>query len=378
MTMLAITALGLLVYTYAGYPLIVAALARLRPLRQELSPPREPTVSVCIAIHNGAQHLREKLDSLLGQDYPPEKLEVLVYSDGSTDDTDDVVRDYAARDPRIKLIRSERRIGKPTALNQLRRAARGEILLMTDVRQPLGRQAVRELVRPLADSRVGCVSGNLVLRGAAGSAAYWRYEKLIRRSEAELGALVGVSGCLYAIRREDFPELPRDLILDDMWVPLSILLKRKRVVFCESAEAYDDAFDDDREFSRKVRTLAGNYQLLKIMPRILLPSNPAWFPLLSHKVARLVCPWALVALLLSSVLLALGTGEARELGQSTAVIELGAWQLIVSGQLLFYVLALLGSRAGRLGTVARTFVVLNVAAVVGLLRYARGVQQVTW
>jgi biofilm PGA synthesis N-glycosyltransferase PgaC len=377
-TILAITALALLVYTYAGYPLIVAALAHLRPLRQEPSRPREPTVSLCIAVHNGAHHLRDKLDSILDQDYPPEKLEVLVYSDGSTDDTDDTVRDYAARDPRIKLLRSERRIGKPTALNQLRRAAHGEILLMTDVRQPLGRQAVRELVRPLADSRVGCVSGNLVLRGAAGSAAYWRYEKLIRRSEAELGALVGVSGCLYAIRREDFPELPRDLILDDMWVPLTMLLKHKRVVFCESAEAYDDAFDDDREFSRKVRTLAGNYQLMKIMPRILLPSNPAWFPLLSHKVARLVCPWALIALLLSSVLLALGTGEARELGQSTAVIQLGAWQFIVSGQLLFYLLALLGSRAGRLGTVARTFVVLNVAAVVGLLRYARGVQQITW
>jgi hypothetical protein len=185
--------------------------------------------------------------------------------------------------------------------------------------------------------------------------------------------MVGVSGSLYAVRRADLPELPVDLILDDMFVPLQIALSKRRVVFSTAAEAYDDAFEDRREFSRKVRTLAGNYQLVAKLPWLLVPLvNPAWFQMTSHKLLRVLCPWALLALLPASLAIALwpSPGLTR--------VEVGFWGTLAFAQLLVYVLAALGGRGGRLARVARTFVVLNAATLVGLWRFLRGRQAVTW
>ncbi|HVR20425.1 MAG TPA: glycosyltransferase family 2 protein, partial [Polyangiaceae bacterium] len=150
-----------------------------------------------------------------------------------------------------------------------------------------------------------------------------------------------------------------------------IALARKSIVLCDEAEAYDAACDDEREFSRKVRTLAGNYQLVAMLPALLVPGkSPVWFQLVSHKLLRLLCPWALFVVFVTSVLLAFD----RTLGP----IELVFFRTLALGQLAFYGLAALGGRAGRLGTLARTFVVLNAAAVVGLWRFVRKSQAVTW
>jgi hypothetical protein len=146
---------------------------------------------------------------------------------------------------------------------------------------------------------------------------------------------------------------------------------RKRVVLAETAEAYDDACDDEHEFLRKVRTLAGNYQLIAKMPRLLLPGlNPMWFQLTSHKVLRLLCPWALIALFYPSEVLAFHS--------DVTVAGVTSWRALFFLQAALYVLAALGSRAGRLGVLARTFVILNAAAVVGLWRFVRGTQPVAW
>jgi poly-beta-1,6-N-acetyl-D-glucosamine synthase len=365
------TALLFVVYTYAGYPLLVAAWARIAPRPVHASTGFEPSVSICMAVHDGERFLRAKLESLLALDYPPEKLEFLLCSDGSTDDTEALARSLAASDPRVTVLASERRLGKPTALNALWRQARGDVLIMTDVRQPLSRDAVRELVQPLADSSVGCVSGALVLAGDTGASAYWRYELFIRGSEARLGGMVGVSGSLYAVRRRDLGELPLDLLLDDMWVPLSVARLDKRIVLAERALAFDQATDDEREFSRKVRTLAGNYQLIAKLPWLLVPGlNPVWFQLVSHKLCRLGCPFAL------AVLFATTTALAFDATLSPA--ELFVWRGLWLAQAFCYVVALLGSHAGRIGSLARTFVVLNAAALVGLWRFVRGTQAVTW
>jgi hypothetical protein len=202
---------------------------------------------------------------------------------------------------------------------------------------------------------------------------YWRYERLIRASEARLGSMVGVSGCIYAMRRAEMPDLPNDILLDDMFVPLRVALKtRKRIVLAEAAEAHDSACDDGREFSRKVRTLAGNYQLIAKMPGLLVPGvNPVWFQMVSHKILRLVCPWALLLLFCVS-------GALTVRVDLLSLPEISLWRALFSAQCTFYVLALLGRRAGAPGTLARTFAVLNVAAVVGLFRFVRGSQPVTW
>jgi biofilm PGA synthesis N-glycosyltransferase PgaC len=367
----ALASLGVLAYTYAGYPLLVGALSKVRPRRDALpaGPPWRPRVTVCLPTCNCAGVIEAKLASLTALDYPRELVELLVYDDGSTDDTRERVRAAAARDPRIVLIEGGARRGKPSALNAMRARASGEVLLMTDARQPLSANALADLVDALADPEVGCAAGNLVLDGDAGSGAYWRYERWIRQAEARFRGMVGVSGALYAVRKADLPELPEDCILDDMFVPMSLVLAGRRLVFCAGALAHDQAFDDDREFGRKVRTLAGNFQLIAAMPELLVPGkNPLWLEFVSHKVLRLACPAAMAGLAgATAVGSLLAPGPFR-----LPFLALGA------GQLAFYGAALAGPRAGKLGKLARTFVVLNAAAVVGAWSWARGRQKITW
>ncbi|WP_437611427.1 glycosyltransferase family 2 protein [Sorangium sp. So ce834] len=367
-------AVAVLVYTYFGYPIVIGILARLWPAQRKEDPSYVPTVTACIPVYNAASYLPAKVESLFALDYPRDKLEVLLYSDGSTDDTVRVAQQLSERDPRVKVIVSEARRGKPIGVNTMLGVATGEVLLMTDVRQPLVPGALRALVRLLADPGAGCVSGNLVLKGSAGSGAYWRYENWIRLQEGRFRSMVGVTGPIYAIRRADMSKLPEGVILDDMWVPMRLRLEGRSILFAEDAIAYDDAFGDEREFGRKVRTLAGNYQLFSLLPALLVPfRNPSWFEIFSHKLLRLVCPWALVALVLTSTAAWVGAESSGD-----ASWTLYAARALFGGQAAFYLLALLGGAAGKLGALARTFVVLNAAAVVGLWRYVRGSQKVTW
>jgi len=367
----ALAALLVLLYTYAGYPLLVAAWARIAP-RRVVERDFTPTVSICLAVHDGEAHLGRRLRNLLALDYPASRLELLVFSDGSTDATERILAELAAEDPRIRWLASAERLGKPTALNRLVPLATGEVLLLCDVRQTFAPDALRRLLRRLSSDSVGCVSGSLVLAGATGAGAYWRYERLLRSAEGRTGGLVGVSGSIYALRRADMPHLPSDVLLDDMFVPLRVALTTgKRIALAEAAEAYDVACDDEREFGRKVRTLAGNYQLVAKMPSLLVPGkNPMWFQLVSHKLLRLACPWALLALL--------GASAALAFDPARAGVESLAWRAVFCAECALGVLALAGPGAGRLGTLARTFVVLNAAAVVGLGRFLRGSQRVTW
>jgi biofilm PGA synthesis N-glycosyltransferase PgaC len=371
----ALIALSLLVYTYVAYPIVVALLARLSPLRTRPDEGWLPTVTACIPVFNAARYVAPKLDSLLALDYPADKLEILILSDGSTDESDAIVADYAARSRgRVRLLRNEARSGKPTALNRMRAEAKGEVLLLTDIRQPLTPDSLRAMVTCLADSSVACVSGNLTLPESAGAGVYWKYENWIRKSEARFRSMLGVTGPIYVIRKSDLPEVPTDVILDDMWIPMQLRLQRRRLLFCAEAVALDEAFGDEREFGRKVRTLAGNYQLFARMPALLVPFvNPSWFELLSHKVLRLVCPWLLIAFFVASA------WAARPLTIAAFTLD-WVWLMraFALGQLFMGLLALAGPRAGRAGVVYRTFLVLNFAALVGLWRFLRGSQKITW
>jgi biofilm PGA synthesis N-glycosyltransferase PgaC len=358
MTALCLVSLALVAYTYAGYPLLIGLLARLSarpPLARATS---FPAVTVCLPVHDGAAFLEGKLRSLIEQDYPG-PLEILVYSDGSRDGTEALARAC----PGVTAIAGQERRGKPAALNRLVAEATGELLLLNDVRQPLDRGAVRALAAQLSDPRVGCATGALEARGGAGSGAYWRYERWIRRCESRFRGVVGATGAIMMVRRRDLlaiGPLPEDLILDDVYIPLRI---GGRVVQDERARAYDRAFEDGGEFRRKVRTLAGNFQLLAAMPRLLVPfANPLWFETISHKVLRLLAPFLLLTLLASSLIVA-GRG--------------GPWWP-AAAQLVAYGVAVVGARAGQIGRLARTFVVLNAAALAGLWRHLAGSQKVTW
>jgi cellulose synthase/poly-beta-1,6-N-acetylglucosamine synthase-like glycosyltransferase len=365
-------ALGLiaaLAYTYVGYPVAIGLLSRLAGRRAHApADDNRPTVSICLPVHNGAAFLRAKVASLLAQDYPAEKVEILIYCDGCTDETEAIARELAAAETqgqRIRVLVEARRLGKPTAINVVNAAASGELMLLNDVRQPLSPNALGAMAAALADPTVGCATGSLVLAGGAGSGVYWRYEHWIRRQESRFRGVVGMTGAIAMTRRAELAPLPADIILDDVWIPMQLALTGKRVAFVTEAEACDDAFEDDREFKRKVRTLAGNYQLFARMPALLIPfRNPIWFETFSHKLLRLAAPWLMIALVAVSCW---GAAAGSGLLQVLSVAQLGG-----------YAAAALGPRAGKLGAVARTFVVLNAAALVGLWRHLTGGQRVAW
>jgi poly-beta-1,6-N-acetyl-D-glucosamine synthase len=377
MIICAVVMLALLAFTYVGYPATIGALARLAPINKGKTPAAggdvnaatAPLVSICLPVCDGARFLAAKIDSLLAQDYPADRIDILIYCDGCRDDSEAIARALAAEPRaggRISVIAAQERLGKPTGINALAAAARGDLLLFNDVRQPLSPGATRALAAALADPAVGCATGELVLAGGAGSGVYWKYERWIRGQESRFRGVVGMTGAIAMMRRAEFAPLPAGTILDDVLMPMRLALAGKRVALVGDAQAFDTAFEDDREFRRKVRTLTGNYQLFAMMPALLLPwRNPIWFETFSHKILRLLAPWFMVVLLLVSL-------AAAADGQG------GVWPLLLGAQIGFYVASAAGRRVGAIGGLARTFVVLNAAAVVGLWRFVRRRQRVTW
>ncbi len=311
-------AIAVLAFTYVGYPVVIGLLAlfahrsRAGLTNGERDDQPLPTVSVCLPVYNGSAYLPAKMRSLLEQDYPADRVEILIYLDGCSDDSEAVARALAASPEaggRIRVFPVAARRGKPTALNTLGPVATGELLLLNDVRQPLSQGALRALAQAMRDDAVGCATGNLILAGPAGSGVYWRYENWMRAQESAFRGVVGMTGPIAMIRRSDLPHLPEDLILDDVWIPMKLALAGKRVAFVPQAEAHDAAFEDDREFRRKARTLAGNYQLFARLPALLSPfANPIWFETMSHKILRLLAPWLLLALAAASVCAAWSMG----------------------------------------------------------------------
>ena len=303
---------AIVAYVYVGYPLLLAAWARLaRRWRRRPSPERLtswPSISIILAARNEAPRLPARLDNLLTIPYAGWR-EIIVVSDGSDDDTRAAVAPFAA----VRLIELPAG-GKPAALNAGVAAARGEVLVFADARQRFSDDALEHLAANFADASVGGVTGELVLdverqptdsTVGDGVGLYWQYEKWLRRNESTVWSTLGATGAIYALRRRLWTPLPPDTLLDDVLAPMRAVLGGARVVFEERAQAFDRASADaEAESRRKVRTLAGNYQILKQEPRLLVPFvNPVWLQYLSHKVGRLLVPWALVAALVASAAL---------------------------------------------------------------------------
>src|SRR5436309_3411321 len=358
------TGLGFVVVSYLGYPLWVACLARLRsvPTKARYLPdPLLPSVTCVMAAANEAALIGRKLDILVHQDYPQEKLSIIVVSDASTDDTDRIVRERAAGDPRIRLLRTSRRSGKPTAINLARRHIDTPITILVDARPELTPGAIRELVAHLADPHVGVVSGDLRVTGDV----YWTYEGFIWKSESRSGSMVQTTGSLYAVRTADLPEIPPDTIMDDVYVPQTIAQSGRRIVMAEKAGSLDVATRSVRsEFIRTVRTMAGLVQICHTLRGCLNPArNPLWGRFIVHKVFRLACPYGFLLMLVSSAL-AEGPGYRIALAAMVGVglIALGGW---------------LGARS-RLSSLILSFVALHLAALWAVPYYYLGRLSVTW
>jgi biofilm PGA synthesis N-glycosyltransferase PgaC len=282
-------------YTLFGYPLMLAVLARRarNPILREWQPRR---VSILLPVRNGGDLIRAKLRSILALDYPSDLIEILVASDGSTDDTEAAVREFEDRGVRLFTMPPS---GKAAALNTLMEHASGEILFFTDVRQTLAPDSLRNLISNFVEPSIGVVSGELVIldkegREDARVGLYWQYEKWLRKRLSRIDSLPGATGCIYAMRRELAAPLPSDCLLDDVYLPMLAFFGGHRLVLDETAKAYDTATSHETEFRRKVRTQAGVYQILLSFPQLLGPRNRMWIHFVSHKLARLLLPFALL------------------------------------------------------------------------------------
>jgi cellulose synthase/poly-beta-1,6-N-acetylglucosamine synthase-like glycosyltransferase len=374
----------LLLHTYFFYPLCLFAIEgvaqvfhNLRAMHsgEDRHPEHKagplPTVSLIVAAYNEASCIRQKLENSLALQYPADRFEVVIGSDGSTDGTDDIVR--ACADRRVRLSPAPR-AGKTTVLNRCIPSAQGDIIVLSDANTMIEPAAIQALVRHFEDPDVGAVCGKLRLYNPTKKdyeeSAYWNYESLIKFYEGKRGAVVGANGGLYAIRRRLFTQLPPSTIVDDFVIPLRILEQGYKVVYEAGAVAHEETTEDyGKEFGRRARIAAGNFQSLRMVPGLLLPTAgfPA-FAFWSHKLLRWCAP-ALMALALMANLF---------------LLDSVFYRLTLFTQVMFYALAYLGKAGVLKGTgrrsasVAYYFVTMNLAIVVGFWRFLRNAQKAAW
>jgi biofilm PGA synthesis N-glycosyltransferase PgaC len=370
----------IIAYTYMGYPLLAwvrSKLSRRQPhsASSGSQAQRLPRLSIVVVAHNEVRRIRDRIENLLALDYPRDLLEIVIASDASTDGTAEAAMEFASAG--IRVARFDQHRGKPAALNEVVPGLNGEIVVLMDARQRIDRGALRALIADFADPRVGAVSGELLLDQEAGNPQtgigvgfYWRYEKFIRFHESRADSTVGVTGALYALRHRLFRPIPPDTLLDDVLIPMQIVRQGYRVLFEPAARAYDTVSPSAQaELTRKVRTIAGNFQLLWRERWLLNPrANRLWFQTLSHKFCRLLGPLCLTAIVVSNLFL----------------LEHPSYRVLLLLQALFYAAAMAGhlrrnaARRSTLMNIAYAFCLLNWATVLGFYRFVLGRQQVTW
>lgn len=351
-------ALGMVFYTYIGYAILLWLWAQLNP-RPVQRGRNQPSVSIIMVVRNEEANLPRKLENLRRLNYPADRMEFVVTSDGSNDRSSHILANLA-HDKRFHILSFSEPKGKASGLNEALAAAKGEVVLFVDARQEVEADALRLMIENFSDSAVGCVSGELMLgdrtsgEARQGMGIYWRIEKKVRELESASGSVVGATGALYCARTSLLSPIPAETILDDVLLPLRIARSGARVVFDGRARAWDVSdLGGRREFQRKVRTLSGNYQLLQIAPWVLGNGNPLLARFISHKILRLFVPFALAAILISS-----------------AAVPGLFYRAALALQLAFYALSLFALSKRQIGPLTRfahvalTFVILNSAAVV--------------
>lgn len=309
---------------WLGYPLAIAAISGVRRSAPADSAPVQRSVSIIIATLDPPEVVRRRVQDAIGGDYPHDLIEVAVSLDRRGSVTPEML---GGMDPRVCVVVGDAPGGKAATLNAAVRAARNDVLVFADSAQRFAPDAITRLVAALADKRLGAVSGALQI-GRDGVPAtlaerYWRLEKWLREREARVHSTVGVTGAIYAMRRECWHPLPAGLILDDVYTPMHLVLRGYRVGFEPLAMAVDERrFLPSQEYRRKARTLTGVVQLCVWLPGVLLPwRNPIWAQFLFHKLLRLVTPYLLlVAVVASAGWLAAGGGVGSPVLGSTLLV----------------------------------------------------------
>lgn len=376
---------GLLLYTYAGYPCLLIAMGSLKQLRSDLQfglgrrsrrtgrdGVERPRVSIVFAAHNEAAVIAHKMDNCAQLDYPADSLEILVGCDGCTDETAAVARSTAPA--HVVVYEFADRSGKPAVLNTLMTRARGDIVVFCDANTEFAPDAIGKLVRHFTRPEIGCVCGELRLRSRCGQPTgeqlYWRFETLLKFFESRLNMLVGANGALFAIRRELYVPVPADGIVDDFLIAINVRAAGYGMVYDPEAIAWEDvAPNAGHEFRRRVRIGAGNFHALRHTWRMLNPmAGSVALPFWSHKLCRWLVPLLLVSAEISALTL------AREPLYGLAAT---AGVILASLALLGYRLDL-RARFWAPASIPYHFLSMNLALFLGLIAFLRGTQSTVW
>jgi cellulose synthase/poly-beta-1,6-N-acetylglucosamine synthase-like glycosyltransferase len=369
-----ISSLMLIAYTYTGYPVLIFALSRMfgRPVMQASITPK---VSLIIAAYNEERDIAAKIENSLALDYPKEKFEIIVASDCSRDRTDEIVRQYTNRN--VILHRQPERLGKSVAQNSAMKISTGEILVFSDATTMYEPDVLRKIARNFADPEVGCVAGNLVyvdrISTAVGKGcrSYWGYEKFLKQCESTVGSLIGVSGCLYAVRRSNYARIAHDMS-SDFVIATEIHLQGRRTIYEEEAVSLEETNERSRdEFRMRVRVIEQTMSAMDRYREVLNPLRHGMyaFQMISHKLLRYAVPLFLITAFISNLFL---------VNEST-IYHLSFW--CQAALYLTALAGLLGERMNlKLGPLAIPyyFVLANAASLVAFLKYVRGEAHIVW
>jgi len=363
-------------YTYFGYTLVVIITSLFidKPVKKDEQ--YEPEVTFLITAFNEEKDIARKLDNTRSLEYPQDKMEILVASDGSTDRTDEIVRAYSNKFPNIRLHRVEGRVGKTETQNQAVKTAKGEVIIFSDATTEYHKDAVRKIVRNYADPHVGAVSGRynyVTLEGSAMGIAtvlFWKYENFIKKCQTKIKTITGCCGCIYSVRKDLYVPLRRDII-SDLVEPLKILQKGYRIVFEPEAIAYERTTEKSSdEFRMRVRVITRGMNGLLHMKSLMNPLKYGFisFQLISHKVLRWLIPVFMLALFFSNIFL------------------LGKWFYDVAfiSQIVFYLFAFLGfitdtsGKKIKIFSIPLYFCIVNIASIASLLNLLKGEKKIIW
>ena len=361
-------------YTYLGYPLLLVVLRALRP-RPVLRADWTPRVTVIIAAYNEERDLAAKLENTLALDYPKEKLEILVTSDCSSDRTDEIARSFAGRG--VRLHRQERRLGKTAAQNAAVEKAAGEVILFSDATTLYAPDVLRVMMPAFADPTVGCVTGRITYTDAEpsnvghGTRSYWGYEFMLREHESAVCSLIGVAGCMYAVRRTAYVPLYEEAC-SDFIIATKVVEQGLRAVYEPAAVCVEETNNEAaKEFRVRVRIITQTFSDLWRNRAMMNPLRSGFYAvqLISHKVMRYLVPFFLLVILISSAALA-----PRSI----------FYAVVFAAQVAFYLLALLTWALERAGVansllaLPQYFVLTNVASLMAFYQFLRGERYARW
>ena len=365
---------GLILYTYLGYPALLAVAARLWPRPLQLGE-QTPSLTLLIAAYNEAETIAQKIENSLALDYPAEQLQIIVAADGSSDNTVQIVAAYTAQG--VILNHEPARAGKMAAINRAMPRAAGEIVVFSDANNLYSPDALRQLVKPFADARVGAASGAKIIAkgdGALGESEglYWRYESSIKQWETAVDSCVGVAGELLALRRHLFEPPPENIINDDFYMAMRLLRQGYRVVYVPEARSVERVSPSAAaEMARRTRIVAGRYQALWLGARLLPWQRPllVW-QIVSHKFLRPLVPLAMIGALLANLVMVF---QPWPLARLLLALQLGFYGTAVVGYQ-----ARLNGLPGKILYLPAYLVHSNLAALFGLYRFLAGKQTTNW